>query len=71
MSLQDHAVPLGGGLLAALLLSLAWVVPVFAEVGDTDGLDAEELVLPLALAVVIAVGAVAYWRYRRSQSRQG
>jgi hypothetical protein len=47
------------------------VVPVFAEVGDTDGLDAEELVLPLALAVVIAVGAVAYWRYRRSQSRQG
>ena len=52
-------------------LAGARVAPVFAQVGDGDGLDGDELVLPLVLVAAIVISGVAYWRSRRSQGRVG
>ena len=69
MRLREWALSLAGTVGAALLLAAAWVVPVFAQVGDGDGFDGDELLLPLVLAAAIVVGGIAYWRSRRSQTR--
>jgi hypothetical protein len=71
MSLTARASSLVAMLVAALLLAGAWVAPVFAQVGDGDGFDGDEVLLPLALVAAIVIGGVAYWRSRRSQGRAG
>jgi hypothetical protein len=71
MSLTARVSSLAATLVAALLLAGAWVAPVFAQVGDGDGIDGDELVLPLLLGAAIVIGGIAYWRSRRSQSRGG
>ena len=58
-----------GALVAALLLFVASVAPALAEVGDGDGLDGDELTIPLvvvAVVAVLAVGSFTYMRRRRS-----
>lgn len=71
MSLTTRAWSLAATFGAALLLAGAWVSPVLAQIGDDDGFDGDELVLPLLLGAAIIVGVVAYWRSRRSQPRSG
>ncbi len=69
MSLKDKLLSLVGACSTALLMALAWVGPVLAEAGDGDGLDADELILPVVAAVAVAIGAgITYWRMRRPQS---
>ena len=71
MSLTARISSLAATLGAALLLAGAWVSPVLAQIGDGDGFDGDELVLPLLLGAAVIVGVVAYWRSRRSQPRRG
>jgi len=71
MSLTARISSLAATLGAALLLAGAWVSPVLAQIGDGDGFDGDELVLPLLLGAAVIVGVVAFWRSRRSQPRRG
>jgi hypothetical protein len=73
MRLRDRAVTVVGSLMAAVLLSAAWVMPVLAQDtdGDGGGFDGDELGVPLAVAAVVIVGGVTYWGVRRARSRQG
>jgi hypothetical protein len=71
MGLTARAWRLAATLGMALLLAGAWVTPVLAQIGDDDGFDGDELVLPLLLGAAVVIAVVAYWRSRRSQPRSG
>ena len=71
MSLKNRLLTLALSAYGLLLLGLTFVSTAFAEggVGDGDGPDGDELLLPLALGVLLVVGVGAYWLRRRSPSR--
>lgn len=70
MVLRERILGARLSLVAALLLVAAFAAPVLAEIGDADGLDGDELVLPLLLGAVAVVGIAAVIRGRRPSSRR-
>lgn len=72
MTLRERVVATIGCLIAALMLSVAWVGPALAAVdadGDGDGFDGDELGVPLAIAAAVVVGGIAVWRVRARRTR--
>ena len=54
--------------LAALFLTASWVAPALAQVDDGEGVDGDEIVLPL---VLLALGGVAVWALLRGRRGGG
>jgi hypothetical protein len=52
--------------LLACLMALAGVTPVLADADEGEGFEANDLILPLVIGIVVVAGAVALWR-RRAQ----
>lgn len=71
MSGRERLLTLGASLLAALLLSMAWVMPAFAEAAKGIDGDGDELLLPIAIGAAVIIGGLVYWRSRRARSREG
>ncbi len=69
MSTRDRVIGLAATAVAALFLAATFVLPAFAEVGDGDGFDGDELGLPLLLGAAVVIGLVVYWRSRRSPNQ--
>ncbi len=59
------------GIIVAIALNLALVLPVFAA--DEDGVDGDEAFLPIiliALLIAAGIGGLIYWRNRHSETPQ-
>ena len=65
MKIQDRLVSLAMAATLACLIAMAWVTPLLADADEGDGLEADDLLLPIVIGAVIVVGAIALWRSRR------